>query len=162
MLNFQWCTLAGGAILLLTMIFMAVTSVGSAQFISMSSLITYDIFKASPALTWIDSSIHFDHCSKLHLIQFLGILCIDHRAYTSIQLYTIMRILSFWHLGHRFSECSTDICAISGPGRSHLQAYLKPKATGAQMLVVSRTAVAVSGLAMGALSCLLFKVRMHI
>eukprot|EP00250_Pteridium_aquilinum_P011531 c20130_g1_i1 orf=235-2172(+) len=76
----------GGVILILTIVFMAATSSGSAEFIAMSSLFTYDVYKA----------------------------------------------------------------------------YLRPQATGKELLLVSRIAVVIIGIGMGAFSCLIFKVNVDV
>eukprot|EP00249_Psilotum_nudum_P005971 c19366_g1_i1 orf=48-2024(+) len=76
----------GGVILILTIVYMAVTSAGSAEFIAMSSLFTYDVYKA----------------------------------------------------------------------------YIRPNASGNELLYVSRAAVLIIGIGMGALSCFLFKVHIDV
>lgn len=76
----------GGVILMLTIVFMAATSSGSAEFIAMSSLFTYDVYKA----------------------------------------------------------------------------YIRPQATGKELLYVSRAAVFIIGIAMGAFSCFIFKVNIDV
>lgn len=76
----------GGVILVLSIVFMAVTSSGSAEFIAMSSLFTYDIYKA----------------------------------------------------------------------------YIRPQATGQELLYVSRAAVFSIGIAMGAFACLIYKVNIDV
>lgn len=76
----------GGVILIITIVFMAATSSGSAEFIAMSSLFTYDVYKE----------------------------------------------------------------------------YFRPKATGKELLYVSRAAVLITGIAMGAFSCFIFKVNIDV
>lgn len=44
----QYVLGTGGTILMLTIVFMAVTSAGSAEMMAVSSLVTYDIYKARP------------------------------------------------------------------------------------------------------------------
>ncbi|KAH7416243.1 hypothetical protein KP509_14G082300 [Ceratopteris richardii] len=76
----------GGVILILSIVFMAATSSGSAEFIAMSSLFTYDVYKA----------------------------------------------------------------------------YLRPQATGRELLIVSRIAVVLLGIGMGAFSCFIYKVNVDV
>ncbi|KAJ7569941.1 hypothetical protein O6H91_01G101200 [Diphasiastrum complanatum] len=76
----------GGVLLLVTIVYMAVTSTVSAEFIAMSSLFTYDIYKA----------------------------------------------------------------------------YIRPKSTGNELLVVSRACVFITGIAMGGFSCFIFKVKISV
>jgi hypothetical protein len=95
--------------LVLTTLFMAATSSGSAEFIAMSSLFTYDVYKVK-CILWFKAFEWSKH-------QWFFNLCVPHE-----------------------------------------QAYLRPRASGKELLYVSRIAVVVIGISTGAISCLIFRV----
>ena len=49
---------------MLTIVFMAVTSAGSAEMMAVSSLVTYDIYKVGSLMAYATSSKHCRRCSR--------------------------------------------------------------------------------------------------
>ena len=55
----------GGTILMLTIVFMAVTSAGSAEMMAVSSLVTYDIYKVGCLCVCHSSAVHNELTMRL-------------------------------------------------------------------------------------------------
>jgi hypothetical protein len=122
----------GGVTLMLIIVFMAVTSAGSAEMMAVSTLFTYDIYKACRA--WP------------HLASVLAICPVR----SGIGTNAIKQVKALSHLSEQVALKFLNSCA---------QAYIRPKATGKELLIVTRVMIFSFGLFTGALSIILDVVR---